>query len=86
MANKETKRQEVSGRAALVGGLIIAALSFSAGVVGARSHKSVERSEVPIVRTTTEGRILEPRMIRPSDQANTERRVPGHSECDLQLD
>jgi len=85
MANKETKRQEVSGRAALVGGLIIAALSFSAGVVGARSHKSVERTEAPIVRTTTEGRLLEPGMIRPADQGITERRVPGHSECDLQL-
>lgn len=83
MANEETKRKEVSGRTALVGGLIIAALSFSAGVVGARSHKSVERSnEAPVVRTTTE----EPRMIHSADQGVTERRIPGHSECDLQLD
>lgn len=83
MANKETRRKKVSGRAALVGGLIIAALSFSAGVVGARSHKPVERSsEAPIVRTES----LEPHMIRPADQGIAERRLPGHSECDLQLD
>jgi len=86
MANRETKRKEVSGRAALVGGLIIATLSFSAGVVGARSHKPIERSnEAAIVRMETRAG-LEPRVIQPADQGITERRVPGHSECDLQLD
>jgi hypothetical protein len=88
MANRETKRQEVSGRAALVGGLIIAALSFSAGVVGARSHKPVESPAVRM-ETISVGAgtyAMEPRRINPSDQDLRERKVPGHSELDLQLD
>jgi hypothetical protein len=68
--------------------LMTAALAFSAGVIGARSHKPAEH---PAIRTETSSvatgaQTTEPRWISPSDQDGRERKVPGHSECDLQLD
>jgi hypothetical protein len=88
MRNHEASSKQTGGRAVLFGMLMTAALAFSAGVIGARSHKPVER---PAVRTeatsvATGGQTTEPRWINPSDQDGRERKVPGHSECDLQLD
>jgi hypothetical protein len=88
MREIETRRKQLGGRAALFGGLMIAALAFSAGVVGARSRKPVES---PAIRTETTSvgaatYVMEPRWINRSDQDLRERKVPGHSELDLQLD
>ena len=80
--NRNSK--QVSASAALIGGLMIAALSFTAGVVGAGSHRIAEHSTRAAV-ATTEGRVGAVDERGPSDQGFTHR-VPGHSECDLQLD
>jgi hypothetical protein len=85
MREIETRRKQLGGRAALFGGLMIAALAFSAGVVGPRSRKPVESPAVRI-ETSSVGAAMEPRWINPSDQDIRERKVPGHSELDLQLD
>jgi hypothetical protein len=87
MRKIEARRKRLGGGAALFGGLMIGALAFSAGVVGAGSHKPAES---PSVRTQTSSAAgtyaIEPRWINPADQDLRERRVPGHSELDLQLD
>jgi hypothetical protein len=88
MREIESRRRQIGGQAAFFGGLMIAALAFSAGVLGARSHKPVDS---PAVRTETSSLgagtyAMEPRWIKPSDQDLRERKVPGHSELDLQLD
>jgi hypothetical protein len=88
MREKETRRKRIGGGAALFGGLMIAALAFSAGAVGARSHKPVGS---PAVRTETTSvgagtYATEPRWVNPADQDNREQKVKGHSELDLQLD
>jgi hypothetical protein len=88
MREIKTRRKQLGGRAALFGGLMIAALAFSAGVGGARSHKPVESAAVRM-ETSSVGAgsyAMEPRWINPSDQDLRERKVPGHSELDLQLD
>jgi len=88
MRDRETGRKQVGGRAAFFGGLMIAALAFSAGVVGARSHKPAESPAV-VTETRSAGAVTdatEPRWINPSDQDSREQKVPGHSELDLQLD
>jgi hypothetical protein len=79
---KENKK--VSASTALVGGLMIAALSFTAGVVGAGSHR-VEGRSTAAATSISQGRVgmVEERV--PSDQGIMQQRVPGHSECDLQL-
>ena len=79
---KENKK--VSASAALMGGLMIAALSFTAGVVGAGSHKVEGRSTVAAT-SISQGRVGAVEERVPSDQGFTQKRVPGHSECDLQL-
>jgi hypothetical protein len=92
MRRKEIKRNAVKGRAVLFGGLMLGTLAFSAGVVGARSHKPVElRPGAAVVQTETRSasagaEAIEPRWINPSDQRKAERRLPGHPELDLQLD
>lgn len=88
MRDHEAGSKRAGGRAVFFGMLMVAALAFSAGVIGAKSHKPVEH---PAVRTETSpvatgAQTTEPRWINPSDQDGRERKVPGHSECDLQLD
>ena len=77
--------KKVSASAALIGGFMIAALSFTAGVVGAGSHRIAEHSTRAAV-AATQGRVGAVYERGPSDQGLTQQRVPGHSECDLQLD
>jgi hypothetical protein len=89
MREKEANRKTVGSGAAVLGGLMIAALAFSAGFVGARSHRPADsRASEAVVRTTTAeaAQGVEPLSIRSSDRAMTEHRLPGHSELDLQLD
>ena len=85
MATEGSKgNKKVSASAALVGGLMIAALSFTAGVVGAGSHKVDGRSTVAATGIS-QGRVGAVEERVPSDQGVMQQRVPGHSECDLQL-
>ena len=89
MKEKEANRKTVGSGAAVLGGLMIAALAFSAGFVGARAHRPADlRASEAVVRTTTHeaAQGVEPLSIRSSDRAATEHRLPGHSELDLQLD
>lgn len=85
MAKEEIRgNRKVSASAAVVGGLIIAALSFTAGVVGAGSHRVGDRpatTSASLSQSGTGG--VEARS--PSDQGYTQKRIPGHSECELQL-
>lgn len=74
----------VSASAALVGGLMIAALSFTAGVVGAGSHK-VDGRSTAAATSISPSRVSMVEERAPSDQGVSQQRVPGHSECDLQL-
>jgi hypothetical protein len=87
MRKNRKERETVNRRATLLSGLLIGAMAFSAGVA-ARSHKSVEPGRTEVVRTETETSVqtVEPRWIAPSDQGKVDRRLPGHSELDLQLD
>lgn len=91
MKKSKKERKTVSRRATLLSGLLIGALAFSAGVVGAGSRRSVEPGQTGgLVRTETEStgalEQVEPRWIAPSDQGKVDRRLPGHPELDLQLD
>ncbi len=88
MRNQETKSNRTGGRAPLLGMFLVAVLAFSAGVIGARSHKAVEHPAVAAETSSAaaEAQTTEPRWINTSDQDGRERKVPGHSECDLQLD
>ncbi len=89
MREKEANRKTVGAGATVLGGLMIAALAFSAGVVGARSHRPADpRASEAVVQTRTSEveQGVEPLSIRPSDGEATEHRMPGHSELDLQLD
>ena len=89
MKEKEADRKTVGAGAAVVGGLMIAALAFSAGVVGARSHRPADAraSEAVVQKTTPEvGQGVEPLSITASDRKPNEQRMAGHSELDLQLD
>jgi len=88
MRNHEERSKRAGGRAVLLGMIMTAALAFSAGVIGARSHQPAGQ---PAIKTETSSvavapRTTEPRWITPSDQDGRDRKVPGHSECDLQLD
>jgi hypothetical protein len=84
MAKEEIKgRKQVSASAAFIGGLMIAVLSFTAGAVGAGSHKVGEVSST-VSAGRTYGEVGAVQRV-PSDQGSMQR-VPGHSECDLQLD
>ena len=88
MREIETRGKQLGTGTALIGGLIIAALAFSAGAVGARSHKAVES---PAVRRRRPHSPPGPTRASPagsarSDQDLSDRKVPGHSEPDLQLD
>jgi hypothetical protein len=74
----------VSTSAALVGGLMIAALSFTAGVVGAGSHK-VDGRSTTAATSIAQSRVGTVEERVPTDQGVMQQRVPGHSECDLQL-
>jgi hypothetical protein len=88
MRENETGRKRIGGGAALFGGLMIAALAFSAGAVGARSHRPAESSAVR-TETASVGAgtyATEPRWVNPADQNNREQKLTGHSELDLQLD
>jgi hypothetical protein len=88
MRKIESRRKSLGGGSAIFGGLMIAALAFSAGALGARSHKPVESPAVvtQVSSASAVPNAIEPRWINPSDQDPRERKVPGHSECDLQLD
>ncbi len=89
MREKEANRKTVGAGATVLGGLMIAALAFSAGVVGARSHRPADQRASEAVVQTTRSEVeqgVEPLSIRSSDREATEHRMPGHSELDLQLD
>jgi hypothetical protein len=84
MAKEEIKGgKKVGAGAAFVGGLMIAVLSFTAGAVGAGSHR-VSVTSGTVSAGSTSGQAFDARV--PSDQGSAPQRVPGHSECDLQLD
>jgi hypothetical protein len=87
MREKEANRKTVGSGTAALGGLMIAALAFSAGFVGARSHRPAgpRASEAVVQATTSVAQGVEPLSIR-SDLESSEHRMPGHSELDLQLD
>lgn len=79
--------------ATLFGGLMLATLVFSLGVVEGKSAASRERRAAvgaPVERIAetarTEMQTASPGWTRNSDQENAPRRLPGHSEIDLQLD
>ncbi len=88
-ANRKTGKTVGAGSAVL-GGLMIAALAFSAGFVGAKSHRPADpKASEAVVRTATVPEVtqgVEPLSIRAWDREAAEHRLPGHSELDLQLD
>ena len=90
MKEKEADRKTVGAGAAVLGGLMIAALAFSAGFVGAKSRRPADpKASEAVVRITTTPesmQAVEPLSIRTWDREATEHRLPGHSELDLQLD
>ena len=91
MRAKEENRRTVGGRAAAFGGLMIAVVAFSVGILSASSHKSPDaRTGQAIVRTQTSTtaatEALEAKGISPSDNESEGRRLPAHPELDLQLD
>lgn len=87
MREKTSGGKRIGGGTAFLGGLMIAALAFSAGVLGARSHKPAESPAIATVATSAaSSEAMEVRAIGSSDQNLREGKVPGHSELDLQLD
>lgn len=96
MREKEADKKRgktVGAGSAVLGGLMIAALAFSAGFVGAKSHRPADsrasEANEAVARTVTAPEVtqgVEPRSIRAWDREATEHRLPGHSELDLQLD
>lgn len=79
--------------ATLLGGLMLATLLFSLGVVEGRSTASRERRAVVAAQVEriaeaarTETQAALPARTRKSDQENGPSRLTGHSELDLQLD
>jgi hypothetical protein len=89
---KQTSRGRRDVVAILFSGFMLLALVFSIGL-GSTRHETSGQQEPAVTGTSVETQVQPTEPLKPaliwtgkSEEDITQHRLPGHSECDLQLD